>query len=277
MSNNTKNVLSRTSSEFESNLGQIRVLETESSLEIKYHVTERERLYGEYSNFAIKTAQATVEMCRVVYEAKKELSSSEYSEFLKDIGHTSETSTIRKYLAIGSQYEKLIQYANLLPNSWTSIYTITQLSSETFDALALTDTDMSKMNGKAIKSLLELNKPSQPKASASNASSANLTSSVVSSQSIATSATKPSNNSEITNEQSEDSESDSQGNFKSSFSNSNDDVSSNENYEVLVRFMTKPSDNLWWDLSEAIEELIDERGLNVEIIETRPPFFEVLQ
>ena len=274
MSINSENVLNRTNSEVDSNLGQIRVLETESGLVIKYHVTERERLYGEYSNFAVKTAQATVEMCRVVNEAKKELSSSEYLEFLKDIGHRGETSTIRKYLAIGSQYDKLIQYTNLLPNSWTSIYTITQFSAETFDALALTDTDMSKMSGKEIKSLLELNKPSQAK---SSASSANVKSSVVASQSIATSATKPSNESEITSEKSEDSESDSQSNVKTSLSNSIYDVSSNDTYEVLVRFKTKPSDDIWWDLSEAIEELIDERGLNVEIIETRPPFLEVLQ
>ncbi len=67
MSINSENVLNRTNSEFDSNLGQIRVLETESGIVITHHVTERERLYSEYSNFAVKTAQATVEMCRVVY------------------------------------------------------------------------------------------------------------------------------------------------------------------------------------------------------------------
>ena len=141
------------------NLGQVRMLETDEGLVIKHHVTERERFYSEYSIFAVKTAQSTVEMCRVVYEAKKGLSSSDYSEFLNDIGHSSENSTIRKYLAIGEQYDKLIQYTNLLPNSWTSIYTITQLSSETFDALTATDTDMSKMSGKQIQSLVDMNKP----------------------------------------------------------------------------------------------------------------------
>lgn len=249
-------------------------METESGFVIKHHVTERERLYSEYSNFAVKTAQATVEMCRVVYEAKNELSSSEYSEFLKDIGHKSETSTIRKYLAIGSQYEKLIQYTNLLPNSWTSIYTITQLSSDTFDALAATDTDMSKMSGKEIKSLLDMSKPTAPKTSASSSS---MKSSVVASQSVAASSTQPSDEAESTNEQSEIAKLDAQKKILDSLNKFIDVVSSDGTYEVLVRFKSKPSDDSWWDLTEAIEAVVDERGLNVEVIETRPLLTEVLQ
>lgn len=276
MSNTSGNVLNRTNREFDSNIGQIRVLETESGLVIKHHVTERERLYSEYSNFAVKTAQATVEMCRVVYEAKNELSSSEYSEFLKDIGHKSETSTIRKYLAIGAQYDKLIQYTNLLPNSWTSIYSITQLSSDTFDALAATDTDMSKMSGKEIKSLLDMSKPKPSKSSASSSSSS-VKSSVVASQSVATSHIQPSDETESTNERSEIAKSDAHENVLTSLNNSIEAVSSNDSYEVLIRFKSKPSDDSWWDLTEAIEAVVDERGLNVEVIETRPPFTEVLQ
>ena len=266
MSVNSENVLNGTNSGFDSNLGQIRVLETESGLVIAHHVTERERLYSEYSNFAVKTAQSTVEMCRVVYEAKNELSSSDYSEFLNDIGHKSETSTIRKYLAIGSQYDKLIQYTNLLPNSWTSIYSITQLSSDTFDALAATDTDMSKMSGKEIKSLLDMSKSTSPKTSASSSSSS-VKSSVVASQSVSTSNTLPS----------DEAKSDAQNNVLTSLSNSVEVVSSNGTYEVLVRFKSKPSDETWWTVTEAIYEMVEDGGLNVEVLETRPPFAEVLQ
>jgi hypothetical protein len=215
-------------------------------------------------------------MCRVVYEAKNGLSSSEYSEFLKDIGHKSETSTIRKYLAIGSQYDKLIQYTNLLPNSWTSIYSITQLSSDTFDALAATDTDMSKMSGKEIKSLLDMSKPTPSKSSASSSSSS-VQSSVVASQSVATSHTQPSDETESTKESSEKVKSDVHSNVLTSLSNSVEVVSSNGTYEVLVRFKSKPTDEIWWTVTEAIYEMVDDGGLNVEVIETRPPFTEVLQ
>jgi hypothetical protein len=276
MNINSETVLNGTNQQFDTSLGQIRLIETESGLTIEHHVTERERLYSEYSNFAVKTAQSTVEMCRVVYEAKNGLSSSEYSEFLKDIGHKSETSTIRKYLAIGSQYDKLIQYTNLLPNSWTSIYSITQLSSDTFDALAATDTDMSKMSGKEIKSLLDMSKSTPSKSSASSSSSS-VQSSVVASQSVATSHTQPSDETESTKESSEKVKSDVHSNVLTSLSNSVEVVSSNGTYEVLVRFKSKPSDEIWWAVTEAIYEMVDDGGLNVEVIETRPPFTEVLQ
>lgn len=274
MNINSQTVLNRTNQVIDANLGQIRVLETENGLVIKHHVTERERFYSEFSNFAVKTAQSSVEMCRVVFEAKKGLSSSEYSEFLNDIGYKSETSTIRKYLAIGSQYDKLIQYTNLLPNSWTSIYTITQLSSDTFDALTATDTDMSKMSGKEIKSLLDLNKLKPTVPSASNACGVAKTS-VATTQTVTTSSAQSSSkdkHDDLTESDEAKAKSDADVCDMSSYNNAIDVVSTDGTYQVLVRFKSKPSDDSWWDLTEAIEAVIDERNLNVEVTETRPLF-----
>jgi membrane-associated HD superfamily phosphohydrolase len=272
MNINNETVLNGTNKQVDTSLGQIRLIETNSGLTIEHHVTKRERLYSEYSNFAVKTAQSTVEMCRVVSEAKKTLSSSEYSEFLNDIGHKSETSTIRKYLAIGEQYDKLIQYTNLLPNSWTSIYTITQLSSDTFDALAATDTDMSKMSGKEIKTLVELDKPKPSSTSACVAS----TSSVATTQTVPTSSVQSSsddkNDESLAETHVEQARSDSVNSIMSSYNNQIDVVSTDGTYEVLVRFKSKPSDDSWWDLTEAIEAVVDRKNLNVEIIETRAAF-----
>ncbi len=272
---NAREVLNRTSKRIDGNLGQIRVLETENGIVVEHHVTERERLYSEYSNFAVKTAQSTIEMCRVVYEAKTSLTKDEYLTFLKDIGHKSETSTIRKYLAIGEQYDKLIQYTDLLPNSWTSIYTITQLSSETFDALAMTDTDMSVMSGKQIKSLIEMKKPST---SASSITSA--TSQTKSSNSLNT--TNCSNISSLANQNTDeaidrieatsDSATADQIDWTTSNNNCIDVVSTDGTYEVLVRFKSKPTDHQWWDLTEAIDSVIDERNLDIEVFQTRPLF-----
>lgn len=275
MNINSETVLNRTNEQVDTSLGQIRVIETDSCLTIEHHVTKRERLYSEYANFAVKTAQSTVEMCRVVSEAKKTLSSSEYSAFLNDIGHKSETSTIRKYLAIGEQYDKLIQYTNLLPNSWTSIYTITQLGSDTFNALAATDTDMSKLSGKEIKNLVELNKP---KPSATSASAVS-TSAVATTQTVPTSSVQSSSddkhNVSLAETDVEQAKSDSVDSILSSYNKAIDVVSAGNTYEVLVRFKSKPSDDLWWDLTEAIEAVVDRKNLNVEIIETRPPFAEL--
>ena len=49
-----------------------------------------------------------------------------------------------------------------------------------------------------------------------------------------------------------------------------DVVSTDGTYEVLVRFNSKPSDQFWWDLTEAIEDVVEEKELDVEIIQTRP-------
>lgn len=275
MNINSETVLNGTNQQVDTSLGQIRVIETNSSLTIEHHVSKRERLYSEYSNFAVKTAQSTVEMCRVVSEAKKTLSSSEYSEFLNDIGHKSETSTIRKYLAIGEQYDKLIQYTNLLPNSWTSIYTITQLGSDTFNALAATDTDMSKMSGKEIKTLLDLNKP-KPNVPSSTSACAASTSSVATTQTVPTSSVQPCSDDKhdvsLVETDVEQAKSNSVNGITSTYNNQIDVVSTDGTYEVLVRFKSKPSDDSWWDLTEAIEAVVDRKNLNVEIIETRAAF-----
>lgn len=253
-------VLNRTTNEFSSNLGQIRVVESNDFIVIEHHVSVRERLYSEYSNFAVKTAQATVEMCRVVYEAKSQLSKSEFLVFLNDIGHKSESSKIRKYLAIGEKYEKLIQHTNLLPNSWTSIYTITQLPLDTFDALAATDTDMSNMSGKQIESLVKLSKP---KSSSSTCvvpnNSAELSSNEKHDESLMLSDVEQANSDTL--------------NSDMLIGNKAIDVdTTDDTYEVLVRFKSKPTDDSWWDLTEAIEAVVDEKNLNVQIIETRPLF-----
>ncbi len=175
-------VLNGTNEVTNQDIGQIRVLETESGIEVKHYITNRERFYSQYSLFAIKTAQSTVEMCRVVFEAKEELSRDEFSEFCTDIGHKGEDSTIRKYLAIGAAYERLIQYADKLPNSWTSIYTITQIPSDTFNALAQVGESFAKLSGNQIKALVEINTESKKAPSTDVTSSAKTTSEVISSE-----------------------------------------------------------------------------------------------
>jgi hypothetical protein len=177
---NLLTVQNGTNEETNQDISQIRVVETESGIEMKYHITDRERFFSQYSLFAIKTAQSTVEMCRVVFEAKEELSREEFSEFCTDIGHKGEDSTIRKYLAIGAAYERLIQYADKLPNSWTSIYTITQIPSETFNALAQVGESFAKLSGNQIKALVEINSDSKKAPSAEATSSAKTTDEVAS-------------------------------------------------------------------------------------------------
>ena len=146
-------------SDIEQGLGQIRVLETNDGLVVRHFVSARERFFSEYSKFAVKTAQSTVEMCRVIFEAKKSLEKSEYIRLLNDVGHKSEDSTIRKYLAIGGRYDDLIACTDLLPSSWTSIHKITQIPAESFMAMVATGNSMVNLTGAQIKILVDISKP----------------------------------------------------------------------------------------------------------------------
>jgi hypothetical protein len=136
---------------------------------------------------------------------------------------------------------------------------------------------MSKMSGKEIKTLLDLNKP---KPSATSASAVS-TSAVATTQVVPTSSVQSSSDDKHDESFAESDvvqvESDGVNSIMSSYNNAIDVVSTDGTYEVLVRFKSKPSDDSWWDLTEAIDAVVDERGLNVEVIETRPPFAEVLQ
>ena len=190
MSNLSNSVLNGTNEVTNQDIGQIRVIETETGIEVKYHITDRERFFSQYSLFAIKTAQSTVEMCRVVFEAKEELSNDEFSNFCIDIGRKKTDPTIRKFLAIGAAYERLIQYADKLPTAWTSIYTITQIPSETFNALAQVGESFAKLSGNQIKALVDINSDSKNAPSTDTTSTAETTTEVPSPAATTTSSTE---------------------------------------------------------------------------------------
>lgn len=80
-----------------------------------------------------RTAVASLQMCRVVYEANKCLTDYEFDEFCKNIGYIPKSSTIRKFLVIGKVYPRLINYADQLPAAWTSIYALTQMPADDFE------------------------------------------------------------------------------------------------------------------------------------------------
>ena len=156
MSTNDKNVLDRTNSE---------VVSTEShkNFNVTVFLTDKEQFVQDFHGFAKKTAQSTLEMCKVVYDAKHTLTNDNFDSFCREIGQKSSDSTIRKYLAIGEKYDDFINYADRLPNSWTSIYKITQIDSTTFSALVSTDNTFATMRAKDIDLLINPNKSIQSK------------------------------------------------------------------------------------------------------------------
>lgn len=135
-------------------VGIVAAVNSDSKVNVSVYLSEREKFTSEFNAWSKKTAQSTLEMCRVVYEAKKQLGSQDFLKFCNAIGRGGEDATVRKYLKIGEKFDKFYQYAELLPNSWTSIYEITQLPSEMFEALVTTENSMANMTGAQIKELM---------------------------------------------------------------------------------------------------------------------------
>jgi len=72
-------------------------------------------------------AESVIELGMVVYYAKSKLDDTGYIKFLDLIAMNCDTSTVRKYLQIGKMGDLLIDHVDKLPDSWTTIYKLTQL------------------------------------------------------------------------------------------------------------------------------------------------------
>ena len=106
-----------------------------------------------------KTARATLEVCRVVYEANRVLDSYQFQNFCKEIGYTDNSSTIRKFIAIGKVYPRFIQYADQLPSGWTAIYQITQIPADHFEGMLKHGKRLDELKGKRLQALLGKTRP----------------------------------------------------------------------------------------------------------------------
>lgn len=102
-----------------------------------------------------RTALATLDMCRVVYEAEKSLTDAEFHEFCKQINYKSDSSTIRKFSTIGKVYPRFIQYADQLPAAWTSIYALTQIAADDFEVCIKGGYSLNKLTGGEIGELVK--------------------------------------------------------------------------------------------------------------------------
>lgn len=100
-----------------------------------------------------KTARATLEMARVTYEARQALDDYQFENFCKEVGYRDSSSTIRKFIAIGKVYPRFIEYADQLPCAWTTIYQITQIPADDFDAYLKHGKRLDQLKGKKLAEL----------------------------------------------------------------------------------------------------------------------------
>lgn len=102
-----------------------------------------------------RTALAALDMCRVVYEAFKTLADHDFDEFCKNIGYKSDSSTIRKFLAIGKVHPRMVQYADQLPAAWTSIYALTQMPADDFEETIKSGYRLCDLSGGEVDALVK--------------------------------------------------------------------------------------------------------------------------
>lgn len=105
------------------------------------------------------TATAILDMCRVVYEADKALDEEDFAEFCTQVGYTSSSSTIRKFIAIGKVQPRMKDYADQLPTGWTSIYQLTQIPAKTFENMLAAGKSLTLLTGKDVRELVQMTRP----------------------------------------------------------------------------------------------------------------------
>jgi hypothetical protein len=129
----------------------------DDSKRIKKHA--RDHYVSKYSTCVKKSALTTLQMCRTVYEAQIALDEYEFKKFCTEINQQDTSSTIRKYIAIGRAYPRLVQYADQLSSGWTTIYQITQIPADTFDQMIENKVPLSTLRGKNLTDLIANAKP----------------------------------------------------------------------------------------------------------------------
>ncbi|NBT06457.1 MAG: hypothetical protein EBS54_06945, partial [Betaproteobacteria bacterium] len=129
----------------------------ECSVELDQSIQKRERdQYVRAFKIGIqRTARATLDMCRVVFEANQVLDAYDFSKFCEEIGMRSGSSTIRKFIAIGRVYPRFVAYADQLPIAWTNIYLLTQIPAKSFEHCIQQGRALKDIKGNYLRSLIE--------------------------------------------------------------------------------------------------------------------------
>jgi hypothetical protein len=106
-----------------------------------------------------RTAIATLQMCRVVYEAKQTLAEHDFTDFCTAVGYKDDSSVIRKFCAIGKLQPRLVKHAAFMPHEWSKIYTLTQIPARLFEEFVEQQRDFRCLSGKELKELVAATQP----------------------------------------------------------------------------------------------------------------------
>ena len=116
----------------------------------------------QFNQFGRKTAESIIGMAETMYQAKRNLVSDKvkskygrFNEFLAGIRYDPKSSTIRKLYQIGEMADMLKRHSDQLPNTWTTLYTLTQLGQATLERLISDQLVNASVTAKQAQGLLE--------------------------------------------------------------------------------------------------------------------------
>lgn len=104
----------------------------------------------EFNGYARKTVDGTLEMSRVVRDARNLDGKKGFEEFCEQIGFEKRSSTIKKLQCIGKKYEFLNEIKDSLPSNWTTLYQISRIENDQISDLIQTKVIHPNMTGKEI-------------------------------------------------------------------------------------------------------------------------------
>ena len=86
-----------------------------------------------YNALLCKSADAFIALGETLYEAKQNLTEEDFKNFLEKTGLNNSKATYSKLLKIGEEAPRLRPYVNNLPQSWTTLYTLSKLKVDQFE------------------------------------------------------------------------------------------------------------------------------------------------
>ena len=109
----------------------------------------------QFNQLSRKTAESVIGMGTVVYEAKTNLGKDMFTVFCAEIRYDAKSSAIRKLIQIGAVADVLKKHADKMPNTWTTIYHLSQLGNDVLEQMIESGKIYSAMSGEAAKQLVD--------------------------------------------------------------------------------------------------------------------------
>lgn len=144
---------------------------TDLATTLNPELTKDVELYSQqFLSFAKASTENTIAMCELLNKAKKEFKQKEggnknvmFNVLCQSIGYAKGANdpTIKKFVRIGESADRFKPYIDRLPNSWTTLYEITQLDNDLFNDAIDSGAINIKMIGREVKSLKKINQPKQ--------------------------------------------------------------------------------------------------------------------